>query len=46
MIINIGNINMFEKRNEVNTIKWRPIYEVINEAYFIGYKISSDNFMK
>ena len=26
--------------------KWRPIYEVIYEAYIKGYKISPDDFIK
>ena len=30
----------------MNIIKWRPIYEVIYEAYFIGYKIFSGDFMQ
>ena len=30
----------------MNTIKWRPIFEVIDEAYFKGCKIFSDDFMK
>ena len=42
----IENINMFENRNKVNTIKWRPIYEVIDEAYFIGSKLFSDDFIQ
>ena len=42
----IGKINTFEKRNKVNTIKWKPIYEVKDEAYFIGSKLFSDNFMQ
>ena len=29
-----------------NTLKWRPIYEVIDEAYFIGSKFSLDAFMQ
>ena len=33
MNIDIDKINTFEKRNKVSTIKWRPIYEVIEEAY-------------
>ena len=39
-------ISKFEKRNKVNTIKWRPIYEVTDEPYFIGSKMFSDDFMK
>ena len=42
----IENIDTFETRNQVNTIKWRPIYEVIDEAYFIDSKIFSDDFIK
>ena len=42
----IDKINTFEKRNKVNTIKWRPIYEVTDEAYFMGSKILSDAFMQ
>ena len=38
MSMDIDNINTFENRNKVNTTKWRPIYEVIDEAYFIGSK--------
>ena len=44
--IDIENIRIFEKKNKVNTIKWRPIYEVIGEAYFIGSKLFSDDFMQ
>ena len=29
MDIDIDNINTYQIRNKVNTIKWRPIYEVI-----------------
>ena len=46
MKIDIGNINTFETRNKVNTIKWRPIYEVIDKAYFISSKLFSDGFMQ
>ena len=34
MNIDIDEINTFEIRHRVNTIKWRPIYEVIEEDYF------------
>ena len=44
--IDIENISTFEKRNKVNTTQWRPIYEVIYEAYFIGSKLFSDDFIK
>ena len=43
MSMDIGNIDTFETRNNVNTIKWRPIFEVIDKAYFKGYKIFSDD---
>ena len=29
----ISNIDTYETRTKVNTKKWRPIYEVIDEAY-------------
>ena len=44
--MDIENINTFETTNKPNTIKWRPIFEVIDEAYFKGSKIFSDDFMK
>ena len=46
MDIDIDNINTSEKRNKVNTIKWRHIYEVIDEAYSIESNIFSDAFMQ
>ena len=46
MSIDIEKIDTFETRTKVNTIKWRPIYEVIYEAYFIGSKIFSDDFIE
>ena len=42
----ILKISTFENRNKVNTIKWRPIYEVTDEAYFIGSKLFSDYFVQ
>ena len=44
--MDIENINTFKTRKKVNTIKWRPIFEVVDEAYFKGSKIFSDYFMK
>ena len=44
--IDIDNISKSEKKNKVNIIKWRPIYEVIDEAYFIDSKFFSDDFMQ
>ena len=46
MDIDIDKINTFEKRNKVNTIKWRKIYSVVDESYFIGSKVFSDAFMQ
>ena len=46
MDIDIDKINTYGLRNKVNTIKWRPIYEAIYEAYFIESKIFSDTFMQ
>ena len=46
MHIDIDNISTFEKRNKVNTIKRKPIYEVLYEAYFIDSKIFSYAFMQ
>ena len=46
MDIDIENINKYELRNKVNTIKLRPIYEVIDEAYFIESKHLSGYFMQ
>ena len=46
MNMDVENVNTFETRKKVNTIKWRPIFEVIYEAYFKGSKRFSDDFMK
>ena len=46
MSMDIENIDNFETRQKVNTRKWRPIYEVIDEAYFISTKLFSDYFVK
>ena len=35
-----------KKRNKVNTIKWRPIYEVIEEAYLKKSEEFPEDFMK
>ena len=42
----IENIDTYENRTKVNTTKWRPLYEVIDEAYFKGSKILSDDLIK
>ena len=36
----IENIDTYETRTKVNTTKWRPIYEVLDEAYIEDSKIS------
>ena len=46
MDIDIDKINPIEKRNKISTIKLRPIYEVIEEAYFKESEMFSDDFMK
>ena len=46
MGIEIDYINTCEMRNKVNTIKWRPIYEVIEEAYSKESENFSDDFMQ
>ena len=46
MDIDIDKINTCELQNKVNTIKWKPIYEVIDGAYFIESKKFSDAFMQ
>ena len=46
MDIDIDKINTCELRNKVNTTKWRPIYEVIDEAYFMESNIFSDALCK
>ena len=40
MDIDIDKIDTYEQRKKVDTIKWRPIYEVIDKAYFIDSKKS------
>ena len=42
----IENIDTYETRTKVNTTKWRSIYEVIDEAYFIGSKIFPGDFIR
>ena len=46
MIKYIDNIETYETRTKINTIKWRPIYEVLDEAYIKGSKIFPDDFIK
>ena len=42
----IKNIDTYETTTKVNTIKWRPIYEGIDEAYIEESKISPDDFIR
>ena len=42
----ISNIETFETITKVNTTKWRPIYEVIDESYIKDSEIFSDDFIK
>ena len=44
--IDIEKINTHELINKLNTIKQRPIYEVIDEAYFMESNIFSDALCK
>ena len=46
MIKDIENIDTYETRTKVNTTKWRPIYEVIDEAYIKYSNILPDDFIK
>ena len=42
----INNIGTYETRTKVNTKKWNPIYEVIDEAYIKDSNIFSYDFIK
>ena len=42
----LKKIETYETRTKANTTKWRPIYEVIYEAYIKGSKLFPDDFMK
>ena len=42
----INNIENYETRTEINTTNWRPIYEVIDEAYIEVTKIFPENFIR
>ena len=45
MDIDIDKIDTYEQINKANTIKWKPVYEVIDVAYFTESNIFSDEFM-
>ena len=42
----IYNIDTYETRTKINTTKWRPIYEVIYEAYIRCSKMFPGDFIK
>ena len=42
----IENIDTYETRKKVNTPKWRPIYEVIYEAYIEESKSFPEDFIR
>ena len=42
----IENIDTYETRKKVKTTKWRPIYEVIDEAYIKESDILPDKFIR
>ena len=46
MNIDIEKINTFERESKLNTMLWRIIYEVIEEAYFEESDIFPDDFIK
>ena len=39
----IKNIDTYETIKKINTTKWRPIYEVIDESYIKYSKIPPDD---
>ena len=42
----INNIDDYENRKKVNTKKWSPIYEVIDEAYIKDSNIFPEDFIR
>ena len=46
MTKDIENIDTYETRKKGNTSKWRPIYEVIDEAYINDSKMFPGDFIK
>ena len=42
----INNTDTYETRAKVNTKKWRPIYEVMDEAYIKYSNISQMDLLK
>ena len=46
MIQDIETIDSYENRTKVNIAEWRPIYEVIDEAYIKESNLFPDNFIR
>ena len=42
----IENIDTYETRKKVNITQWRPIYEVIDEAYIKESNNFPDDFIR
>ena len=42
----IETIDKYENRRIVNIKQWRPIYEVIDEAYIKDYNIFPNDFIR
>ena len=42
----IETINIYENRTKVNITQWRPIYDVIDEAYIKESNIFPDGFIR
>ena len=41
----INNVDTYETRTKVNTTKWRPIFEVVDEAYIEESNIFPEDFI-
>ena len=46
MIQDIKTVDTYENRTKVNITQWRPIYDVIDEAYIKESNIFPDDFIK
>ena len=46
IIQDISNIDTYETRKTINATKWRPIYEVIDEAYIKYSKSFPEDFIR
>ena len=46
MIQDINNIETYETRTKINTTKWKPIYNVIYEAYIEDFKSFPEDFIR